>query len=86
MPYLSKEILALRRLCCCFKVFFLLGILLRTSDMVVLEESSLELYSKKILTDLKIVIRVTGMLCICLMLHILSSKHFAESFGAFFSF
>ena len=50
----SKTILALQRLCCCFKVYFQLGILLKTSDMVILEQSSLgSIFSKKDLPDLK---------------------------------
>ena len=50
----SKEILALQKLYCYFEGFYLLGILLRTWDMVVLEESSLVLsFSKNILSHLK---------------------------------
>ena len=50
----SKTILALQRLYCCFKVFFQLGILLKTSDVVILEESSLgSIFLKKNLPDLK---------------------------------
>ena len=46
--------LSLAKVVCCFEVLFLLGILLRNLDMVVLEESSLVLsYSKKFLADLK---------------------------------
>ena len=54
MPWTSKEILPLQKLYCCFEVFFLLEILLRTLNMVVLEESLLGLrLSKKFLADLK---------------------------------
>ena len=54
MSWTSKEIIFLQKLHCCFEVFFLLRILLRTLDMVVIEESSLGLgFSKKKLTDLK---------------------------------
>ena len=50
-------------------------------DMVVLEESSLVLsFSKKFLADLKM---SSDLLNCCLILHILSSKYFAESFRAF---
>ena len=52
MPWTSKEIL--QKLDSCFEVFFLLEILLRTLDMVVLEKFSLGLrFSKKFLADLK---------------------------------
>ena len=67
--------------------FFLLGILVRILDMVVLKESFLWLsFSKKISlkkTYLKMPLWVTGMFCICLALHILSSKYFIGSFRAF---
>ena len=54
MSWTSKEIIFLQKLYCCFEVFFLLRILLRTLDMVVIEESSLGLgFSKKNLNDLK---------------------------------
>ena len=44
----SKEIISLQKVYHCVEVFFLLGILLRTLDIVVLEESSLGLsFSKK---------------------------------------
>ena len=80
-PWTSKEIFALRKLYYCFEVFFLLEILLRNLDMVVLEESSLVLScSKKFLADLKM---SSVLLKCCLILHILSSKYFAECFGAF---
>ena len=80
-PWTSKEIFAWRKLYYCFEVFFLLEILLRNLDMVVLEESSLVLsFSKKFLADLKMSSRL---LSFCLILHILSSKYFAENFGAF---
>ena len=49
-----KEILALKKLYCCFEVFFLLEILLRTLAMLVLGETSLVLrFSKYFLADLK---------------------------------
>ena len=55
MSWTSKEMISLQKLYCCFKVLFLLRILLRTLDMVVLEESSLGLsFSKNFLADLKI--------------------------------
>ena len=54
MSWTSKEIISLQKLYCCFEVFLLLEILLKTLDMVVLEESSLGLsFSKKFLADLK---------------------------------
>ena len=66
--------------------FFLLQILLKTLDMVVLEESSLVLhFPKTLLVDLKMSSRVKGMFCICLVLHVLSWKYLAKSFGAFFT-
>ena len=50
MPWISKEILTLQKLYCCFEGFFLLEILLRTLDMAVLEEFALGLrFSKKFL-------------------------------------
>ena len=56
----SKEIVSLEKFFRCFEVFFLLGILLRTLHMVVLEESSLELgFSKKILADCKVSLGLT---------------------------
>ena len=70
-----------RKVYYCFEVFFLLEILLRNLDMVVLEESSLVVsFLKKFLADL---IMSSVLLKCCLILHILSSKYFAESFGAF---
>ena len=87
MSWTSKEIISLQKFYYCFKVFFLLGILIRILDMVVLKESFLGLsFSKKISlkkTYLKMPLWVTGMFCICLTLHILSSKYFAGSFRAF---
>ena len=54
MPWTSKEILALQKLYCCFEIFFLLQILLRTVGMVVLEESNSGLhFSETFLVDLK---------------------------------
>ena len=53
MSWTSKEMIFLQELFCCVEVFFLLRILLRTLDMIVLENSSLGLrFSKKILLDL----------------------------------
>ena len=52
MPWTSKEMLVLQIMYCFFEVFFLLGILLRTLDMLVLEESFLGLsFSKKFLAQ-----------------------------------
>ena len=66
--------------------FFLLQILPKTLDVVVLEESSLLLHFRKMfLVDLKISSRVNGMFYICLVLHVLSCKYSGESFGAFFT-
>ena len=79
MSWSSKEIISLQKLYCCFEVVFLLKILLRTLDMVVTEESSLRLSFSKKISRFKNVIRVTGTFCICLILHILSSKYFEES-------
>ena len=54
IPWTSKETLALQKLYCCFEVFILLEVLLRTLDMVGLEDSSLGLrFSKMFFTDLK---------------------------------
>ena len=55
MPWSFKDILAsLQMLYCCFEVFFLLEILLKTLDMVVLEEYFLGLcFSKNFLADLE---------------------------------
>ena len=53
ISWTSKEMISLQELFCCVEVFFLLRILLRTLDMIVLENSSLGLrFSKKILLDL----------------------------------
>ena len=81
MPWTS---ISLKKLYCCFEVLFMLGILPRTLDMGVFEESSLELnFSKRFLAEN--VLRVIGMFCICLILYSLSSKYFTESFEAFFT-
>ena len=73
-PWTSKEIFALRKLYYCFEVFFLLEILPRNLDMVVLEEFSLVLNFSKFLADLKM---SSGLLKCCLILHISSSWYFA---------
>ena len=71
---------------CCFEVFFLLEILLRTLDMVVLEESFLGLcFSKKFLADLEMSSSLLKCFFASLIFHILSSKYFADGFGACFT-
>ena len=85
MPWTSKKILTLEKLYYCFEVFFLLEILLRTLDMVVLEGSSFGLrFSKKFLPDLKMSSGSRKCFYINLILNVLSSKYFAESYGVFF--
>ena len=55
MSQTSNEIISLKKAYCFFEVLFLLRILLRTSAMVVLEESFLGIrFFKNFLADLKI--------------------------------
>ena len=87
MPWTSKEVLALQKFYCWFEVFFLLETLFRTSDMVVLEESSLGLrFSKKFLADLKMLSGslkcfVIVWLCLFLLPNIFQKvlEHFSHS-------
>ena len=59
MSSTSRETISFQKLYCCFEVFFLLRIFLRTLDMAVIEESSFGLsFSKKHLADLKMSLRL----------------------------
>ena len=86
MSWTSQEIISLQKLYCFFKVLFLLRILLRTLGMVFLR-SPLQCKVFLILFSwFTNVLSGTGILYICLILHILSFKYFTEGFGAFFTF
>ena len=92
-PWTTKDILAMEKLYCYFEGSFCYEFCLKR-DVVGLEESSLVLsFSKMFLVDLKMSTELLKCLflfisffqIICLILHILRWKYFAEFFRAFFT-
>ena len=92
-PWTTKDILAMDKLYCYFEGSFCYEFCLKV-DVVVLEESSLVLsFSKMFLVDLKMSTELLKYLflfisffqIICLILHILRCKCFAEFFRSFFT-